>query len=166
MKRFFYCLALLLTLVFLQTTAMLPLSFAAGPEAASYRDGDGMYTVRFSLKGGDGRETLHTPATLNVTDGKAYAIITWDSGTYQTLTLDGKTFKNSGTEKNARFEFPVTAFDEPMTIVMNDTDEYQITFDKSSVSSNMMMGIMIGGTSLFIAFILGTRYYMRRKHRR
>ena len=166
MKRFHVLPALLLALALTIGVSALSFSFAAGPEPVSYRDGDGMYTIRFALTGGDGSEELHTPATLNVKEEKAYAIITWDSGTYQTLTLEGKTYKNSGNEKNSRFEFPVTAFDEPMNLTMDDGTEYQITFDKSSISSSMMMGILIGGTALFIAFVLGTRLYVRKKPRR
>lgn len=164
MRRFHFLPALLLAFALTIGTSLLSLSFAAGPEPASYRDGDGMYTIRFKLDGGDGSETLHSPATLNVKDGKAYAIITWDSAAYKTLTLEGKTYKTSGDDRNARFEFPVTAFDEPVTIVMDDGTEYRITFEKSSISSSMMMGLMIGGTALFIAFVLGTRLWLRKKY--
>ena len=169
MKRSRFLPALLLAFALVLGTSAFTFSLAAdssAPEPARYRDGDGMYTIRFTLTGGDGSEVLHTPATLNVEDTKAYAIITWDSGTYQTLTLEGKTFENSGDENNSRFEIPVTVFDEPMTIVMDDGTEYQITFDKSSISSSMMMAFLIAGTLLFIAFIVGSRIIIRRKHRR
>ena len=166
MKRFRFLLALLTALAVVQCSAVIGFAASNDPKPVSYRDGDGMYTIRFTIEGGDGSETLHTPATLNVDDAKAYAIITWDSATYQTLTLDGKTFENSGDGKNSRFEFPVTAFDEPMTIVMDDDTEYQITFDKSSISSSMMMGILLAGTALFIAFVVGIRFFVRRKPRR
>lgn len=161
----------LLTALALVLCAALTLSVSAAaesavPKPATYRDGDGMYTIRFTLDGGDGSETLHSPATLNVEDEKAYAIITWDSATYKTLTLDGTVYKSSGDDKNARFEFPVTAFDEPMTIVMDDGTEYRITFDKSSISSSMMMGLLLAGTAVFIAFVVGTRLYLRRNDRK
>lgn len=167
MKRMKYVFAMLMALALLTTTAVFSMSFAkgseSGPTPVKYTDGDGMYTIRFSLTGENKTgEKLHTPATLSVEDEKAYAIITWDSANYKTLTLDGKTFKSTGDEKNAKFKIPVTVFDEPMTIVMNDTDEYQLTFDKSSISTSMMMGILFGGTALFIIFILVTRYFAKK----
>lgn len=168
MKRIKSLLALLTAAALLMCTAAVTLCFAAdttsGPQPVKYTEGDGMYTIRFTVTGGDGKETIHTPATLNVDDEKAYAIITWDSATYQTLTLDGKTFKNSGDAENSRFEIPVTTFEEPMTLVMDDGTEYQIQFDRSSISSSMMMGILLIGTFLFIGFILITRLVMYRKY--
>ncbi len=114
---------------------------AAGTVAAAASDfqiEDGEYFDSVILEGGSGRASVTSPCVLTAEDGNVYAQIEWSSPYYDYMIVDGVTFLPVNEEGNSVFEIPVTAFDEPITVIADTTAmsvpheiEYTLTFDGS-----------------------------------
>lgn len=96
---------------------------------------DGSYTVEFTFEGGSGKAYIVSPATVVVADGKITATVEWSSPNYDYMIVDGEKYLPTNTDGNSVFEIPVSAFDEPMTVIGDTVAmskpheiEYTLTF--------------------------------------
>ena len=103
--------------------------------AAAETPADGTYTCDVTLKGGSGRATVDSPATLTVADGKMTATIVWSSPNYDYMLVGGEKYLPTNTEGNSTFEIPVAALDTPLDVVGDTVAmstpheiEYTLTF--------------------------------------
>ena len=101
---------------------------------------DGTYTMDITFEGGSGRAFIESPVTINVQGGKVTADIQWSSPNYDYMIVDGEKYLPVNTEGNSVFQIPVTAFDEPMTVIGDTVAmstpheiEYTITFHSDTV---------------------------------
>lgn len=102
---------------------------------------DGSYTCEVTLKGGSGRATVDSPATLTVADGKMTATIAWSSPNYDYMVVDGEKYLPTNTEGNSTFEIPVSALGVPLSVVadtvaMSTPHEIEYTLTFSAPSEN------------------------------
>lgn len=104
---------------------------------------DGEYAIDVTMTGGSGKATIQSPTLLTVTDGIAYASITWSSTNYDYMIVDGQKYLNeSGEGSNSHFTIPVPnlATDLPIiadTLAMGTPHEvkYTLTFAPASIDS-------------------------------
>ena len=101
---------------------------------------DGTYTMDITFEGGSGRASIESPVTINVQGGKVTADIQWSSPNYDYMIVDGEKYLPVNTEGNSVFQIPVTAFDEPLTVIGDTVAmstpheiEYTITFHSDTV---------------------------------
>ena len=101
---------------------------------------DGEYTVNVALEGGSGKASVESPTKVTVKDGKITATIIWSSPYYDYMIVDGEKYLPVNTEGNSVFQIPVTAFDEPLTVIGDTVAmstpheiEYTITFHSDTV---------------------------------
>lgn len=100
---------------------------------------DGGYTIEVTLDGGSGKAGVESPCTMRVENGEATARIRWSSSHYDYMLVDGEKYLPVSEEGNSVFEIPVSAFDEPVTVIGDTTAmstpheiEYTLTFDRES----------------------------------
>lgn len=98
-------------------------------------DTDGSYTVELTFEGGSGKAYIASPATVVVADGKITATVEWSSPNYDYMIVDGEKYLPTNSDGNSVFEIPVSAFDEPMTVIGDTVAmskpheiEYTLTF--------------------------------------
>ena len=103
---------------------------------------DGDYTMDVTLTGGSGRATIDSPAAINVEGDKATATIVWSSPNYDYMIVDGTKYLPSSTEGGSVFEIPVSAFDEPVSVIGDTVAmskpheiEYTLTFRSDTLQS-------------------------------
>ena len=114
----------------------------AGNDAAEQADGtevsvpeDGEYTVEVTLEGGSGKATVDSQAKVTVTDGVAYATITWSSTHYDYMIIDGEKYFNENEGGNSTFTFPIDGIPCRMDVIGDTTAmstpheiDYTLTF--------------------------------------
>lgn len=114
----------------------------AGNDAAEQADGtevsvpeDGEYTVEVTLEGGSGKATVDSQAKVTVTDGVAYATITWSSTHYDYMIIDGEKYLNENEGGNSTFTFPIDGIPCRMDVIGDTTAmstpheiDYTLTF--------------------------------------
>lgn len=112
----------------------------AGQTPGGMELADGVYTMEVTLEGGSGRAEVLSPAEISVSEGKATALIQWNSPNYDYMIAGGETYLPVNTEGNSAFEIPVSVFDEPMdvigdTVAMSTPHEieYTLTFHSGTV---------------------------------
>ena len=127
--------------IFLAALALCLVMTPATVRAESVALEDGEYRVDVTLEGGSGRSGIVSPAVLLVKDGQPYVRIEWDSSHYDYMKVGGETYLPVNEEGNSVFEIPVTAFDEPVTVIGDTTAmsvpheiEYTLIVDSASVS--------------------------------
>lgn len=103
---------------------------------------EGQYTVDVQLKGGSGRATVTSPASLTVTADGMTATIEWSSSNYDYMVVNGEKYLPVNTDGNAVFEIPVDGFDYDMPVSADTTAmstpheiEYTLHFDSASVKA-------------------------------
>ena len=104
---------------------------------------DGEYAIDVTMTGGSGKATIQSPTLLTVTDGVAYASITWSSSNYNYMIVDGQKYLNESEEDaNSHFTIPIADLtqDTPViadTLAMGTPHEvqYVLTFDPASIAS-------------------------------
>ena len=96
---------------------------------------DGSYTVELTFEGGSGKAYIASPATVVVAGGKITATVEWSSPNYDYMIVDGEKYLPINSDGNSVFEIPVSAFDEPMTVIGDTVAmskpheiEYTLTF--------------------------------------
>ena len=101
---------------------------------------DGIYTVELTFEGGSGKAHILSPATVTADGGTVTATVEWSSPNYDYMIVEGEKYLPVNTEGNSVFEIPVSAFDEPLTVIgdtvaMSKTHEveYTITFHTESL---------------------------------
>lgn len=114
----------------------------AGKDAAEQADStevsvpeDGEYTVDVTLEGGSGKATVDSQAKVTVTDGVAYATITWSSTHYDYMIIDGEKYLNENEGGNSTFTFPIDGIPCRMDVIGDTTAmstpheiDYTLTF--------------------------------------
>ena len=127
--------------IFLAALALCLVMTPAAVRAESVALEDGEYRVDVILEGGSGRSGIVSPAVLLVKDGQPYVRIEWDSSHYDYMKVGGEMYLPVNEEGNSVFEIPVTAFDEPVTVIGDTTAmsvpheiEYTLIVDSASVS--------------------------------
>lgn len=101
---------------------------------------DGRYTVELTFEGGSGKAQILSPATVTADGGKVIATVEWSSPNYDYMIVGGEKYLPVNTEGNSVFEIPVSAFDEPLTVIGDTVAmskphevEYTITFHTESL---------------------------------
>lgn len=101
---------------------------------------DGTYLIEVQLEGGSGRTEVESPASLEITDGSAWATVTWKSPYYDYVLVNEEKYEPINTEGDATFKIPVDGFDWKMpvtadTIAMSVPHEidYTLFFDSSTI---------------------------------
>ncbi len=124
---------------------------AKANEAVSIDKKDGEYEIEVALTGGSGKAAVTSPAVLRVRDGKAYALIEWNSSNYDYMKIGEEKYMPINTEGNSVFELPISAFDEAITVIADTVAmstpheiEYTLTFSEASISGG-------NGTAFIIA---------------
>lgn len=118
-----------------------PVLAAESADALSLEDGE--YAIDVTMTGGSGKATVQSPTLLTITDGTAYASITWSSSNYDYMIVDGQKYLNeSDAEVNSHFTIPVPDLTEDLpviadTLAMGTPHEvqYVLTFDPTSIAS-------------------------------
>lgn len=108
---------------------------------------DGEYSIELTLTGGSGKASVVSPTILTVQDGRAYAQIQWSSSNYDYMLIGEEKYLNMAEpEAYSVFEIPVTAMDEPMTVIADTTAmgtphevAYTLTFYFDTISSKSQM---------------------------
>ena len=142
--------AILLGIFLLTSACPAPLyaaetTTASDPENATVESDltDGEYAIDVTMTGGSGKATIQSPTLLTVTDGVAYASITWSSSNYDYMIVDGQKYLNESEEDvNSHFTIPIADLtqDTPViadTLAMGTPHEvqYVLTFDSASIAS-------------------------------
>lgn len=96
---------------------------------------DGGYTVEVTLEGGSGKATVDSQAKVTVTDGVAYATITWSSTHYDYMIVNGEKYLNENEGGNSTFTFPIDGIPCEMDVIGDTTAmstpheiDYTLTF--------------------------------------
>lgn len=108
------------------------------PETASPENGT--YSVELTFEGGSGKAQILSPAKVCVSGETVTATITWSSPNYDYMIVDGEKYLPVNADGNSVFEIPVSAFDEPLTVI-GDTlamskpheVEYTVTFHSDTL---------------------------------
>lgn len=103
---------------------------------------DGSYTIALTFEGGSGKAEILSPAAIEVSQGAVTATVQWSSPNYDYMIVDGEKYLPVNTEGNSVFEIPVTAFDEPVTVIGDTVAmskpyeiEYTLTFHSATVKA-------------------------------
>jgi len=101
---------------------------------------DGIYSIEISFEGGSGKAEILSPVKVTVTDGKAMALIQWNSPNYDYMIVGKEKYFAINTEGNSVFEIPVQTFDETIHIIGNTVAmskphevEYMLTFHTDTI---------------------------------
>lgn len=131
---------------------------------------DGTYKSDVILNGGSGRATILTPTKIVVEDGKATAVIEWNSPNYAYMIVSNETFYPVNTEGNSVFNLPVTGWDEEVDVIANTTAmsqphdiNYKIKFVSDSITKESSNTTIIISSILILVVIAGIIIYVKRK---
>lgn len=139
---------------------------------------DGEYSIEVDMTGGSGRASITTPTWLYVKDGKGYARLLWSSVYYDYMIVGGKTYTNETTDGgNSTFTIPITALDEPMTVIADTTAmgdpveiEYTLTFYGDSIGRKGRVPQEAAKSVVLVALVLivggGVANHFVKKRRR
>jgi len=96
----------------------------------------GNYEIPVSLSGGSGRAGIASPAPVHIKAGKTTAEITWSSGYYDYMKVDGRKYLKVNKKGNSRFDIPVKDLNKPLHVIGDTTAmtkpheiSYTIRFD-------------------------------------
>lgn len=102
---------------------------------------DGSYTVDLTFEGGSGKAQILSPAKITAVAGVITATVEWSSPNYDYMIVDGKKYLPVNTEGNSVFEIPISAFDEPLTVIGDTVAmskphevEYTLTFHSDTLT--------------------------------
>ncbi len=103
---------------------------------------DRSYSVPVTPRGGSGRASVDTPATLTLAEGACTARIVWSSDKYDYMVVDGEKYLPVNTEGNSTFDIPVLGFDYRMPVSADTTAmsqpheiEYTLYFDSTTIET-------------------------------
>lgn len=171
MKKTKFTVPLLLTAMLLSFILLDNVCLAADAVKTERKDGE--YTIQVVMEGGSGRASIVSPAALYIEDGYAYVRIEWSSSSYDYMLVEGEKYLPAEGEENSVFKIPVTAFDEPVTVVADTMAmsvphevEYQLTFVQDSISSAKIFPtwqIVIGIAAAFVVITGGIILYRKRR---
>lgn len=103
---------------------------------------DGNYTMEITFEGGSGKATILSPVKIKAEGGAVTATVQWDSPNYDYMIVDGTKYLPSSTEGGSVFEIPVSAFDEPVSVIGDTVAmskpheiEYTLTFHSDTLQA-------------------------------
>ena len=103
---------------------------------------DGSYTMEITFEGGSGKATILSPVTIKAEGGVVTATVQWDSPNYDYMMVDGEKYLPTNTSGDSVFEIPVSAFDEPVTVIGDTVAmskpheiEYTLTFHSDTLQA-------------------------------
>ena len=144
MKKKIKLICLVLALTALVAAVSLFASGCGSDDDAALADG--VYSLAVSLEGGTGRASIASPTRVTVDGDKITAEITWSSGNYDYMIVDGEKYTPvdyADAAEHSRFTIPIAAFDTPIevradTAAMSKPHEidYKITVHLHAVSSS------------------------------
>ena len=113
-----------------------------GPKTEISALEDGNYTMEITFEGGSGKATILSPVKIKAEGGAVTATVQWDSPNYDYMIVDGTKYLPSSTEGGSVFEIPVSAFDEPVSVIGDTVAmskpheiEYTLTFRSDTLQS-------------------------------
>ena len=133
-------------------SAASPVLAASEPSAVSESLSleDGEYAIDVTMTGGSGKATIQSPTLLTVTDGVAYASITWSSTNYDYMIVDGQKYLNeSGEGSNSHFTIPVPDLTTDLPIIADTLDPSSID-SKSSLPQEGAKRVLIMAAVIII----------------
>ncbi|MBQ6481084.1 MAG: hypothetical protein IJI45_08215, partial [Anaerolineaceae bacterium] len=101
---------------------------------------DGTWLCDVTLKGGSGKASVESPATLTVTNGDIIARLIWSSKNYEYMLIDDVQYDKINKEGNSTFEIPVSLDSEmpvsALTVAMSEPHlvDYTLYFDSSTLA--------------------------------
>ena len=101
---------------------------------------DGTWLCDVTLKGGSGKASVESPATLTVTNGNIIATLIWSSKNYEYMLIDDVQYDKINSEGNSIFEVPVVLDSEmpcsALTVAMSEPHliDYTLFFDGSTLA--------------------------------
>ena len=130
---------------------------------------DGMYPGLVTMEGGSGKASVTPLVTVTVKDGHASTRLEWSSPHYDYMIVDGVRYEPVNTEGNSVFEVPVTALDQPLTMIADTTAmsapheiEYTFTFTLADMNRDVRKkGLAVAVVSAVVMAALGE--VLRRK---
>lgn len=143
---------------------------AKANEAAAIDKKDGEYEIEVALTGGTGKASVVSPAVLRVRDGKAYALIEWNSSNYDYMKIGEEKYLPINTEENSTFELPISVFDEPISVIADTVAmstpheiEYTLTFSEASVSVGSSTAIIIAAAAVILLAAIFLVFRVKKK---
>ena len=138
-------------LTFVLCVAALSLPVCAYAETEESGLKDGVYEMEITVEGISSNMSVKSPVGVTILNGKAKAVLEWDDKTYDYMIVDGKKYIMRQTiGDHSVFEIPVSAFDEPLTMIVNENGmsapkevEFTITFHTDTSASKISSGIVI-----------------------
>jgi uncharacterized glyoxalase superfamily protein PhnB len=117
-----------------------PVSDEESQAAEAVQLEDGSYNVELTFEGGSGKASIASPAKITVSDGDVTATLQWSSPNYDYMIVDGEKYLPVNTEGDSVFEIPVSAFDEPISVIGDTVAmskpheiEYSLTFHSDTI---------------------------------
>jgi hypothetical protein len=103
---------------------------------------DGSYNVELTFEGGSGKASIASPAKITASEGSVTATLQWSSPNYDYMIVDGEKYLPVNTEGDSVFEIPVSAFDEPISVIGDTVAmskpheiEYSLTFHSDTIAA-------------------------------
>jgi hypothetical protein len=119
-----------------------PVSDEESQAAEAVQLEDGSYNVELTFEGGSGKASIASPAKITVSDGAVTATLQWSSPNYDYMIVDGEKYLPVNTEGDSVFEIPVSAFDEPISVIGDTVAmskpheiEYSLTFHSDTIEA-------------------------------
>lgn len=133
-----------------------------GPAAVAMEEEDGDYSIEVDMTGGSGRASVTSPTWLYVKDGRGYAKLLWSSVYYDYMIVGGQKYLNETTDgSNSTFTIPITALDEPFSVIADTTAmgdpveiEYSLTFYADTVGGKGRVPQEATKTVIYIAVFI------------
>lgn len=106
-----------------------------GSDAEAEKD-EHLDAVYIILKGGTGKATIQSPASVEYIDGLAYVKLVWSSKNYDYMKVGEIKYLNENEGGDSTFTIPVESFDEPLnviadTVAMSKPHEIEYTINFS-----------------------------------
>jgi hypothetical protein len=123
---------------------------------------DGEYAIEVDLVGGSGKASITSPTVLTVSNGQAYAKITWSSTYYDYMIVGTEKYLNENADGgNSTFVIPIAYMDEAMPVIADTTAmgeprevSYTLTFYSESIGSKSQLPQEAAKRVVIIAIII------------
>jgi uncharacterized glyoxalase superfamily protein PhnB len=119
-----------------------PVSDEESQAAEAVQLEDGSYNVELTFEGGSGKASIASPVKITVSEGTVTATLQWSSPNYDYMIVDGEKYLPVNTEGDSVFEIPVSAFDEPISVIGDTVAmskpheiEYSLTFHSDTIAA-------------------------------
>ena len=142
-----------------EETEDTPAALPADPVTIDMEDGE--YAISVDLAGGSGKAYVSSPALLTVKDKQGTVRLEWSSSNYDYMIVGTEKYLPQNEEGNSVFVIPITAMDEPMTVIADTTAmgsphevTYALTLYSESIGDKSQMPQEAAKRVLIIAFVI------------